>query len=33
MAFNFKNKIHKVRFYGALEQEREQKNKQDNTKG
>lgn len=30
MAFNFKNKIHKVRFYGALEQEREQKNKQDN---
>lgn len=29
MAFNFR-KIPKVRFYGALEQERDQKNKQDN---
>lgn len=25
MAFNFRNKIPKVRFYGASEQEREQK--------
>ena len=30
MAFNFKNNMHKIRFYGALEQEREQKNQQDN---
>lgn len=30
MSFNFRNKIHKIRFYGALEQEREQKNQQDN---
>ncbi len=30
MAFNFRNKIPKVRFYGASEQEREQKNLQDN---
>ena len=30
MAFNFRNKIPKVRFYGALEQQREQKNLQDN---
>ena len=30
MRLNFKKKIPKVRFYGALEQERDQKNKQDN---
>lgn len=30
MAFNFKNNMHKIRFYGAFEQEQEQKNKQDN---
>ena len=30
MSFNFRNKMHKIRFYGALEQEREQKNQQDN---
>lgn len=30
MSFNFRNKMHKIRFYGALEQEREQKNRQDN---
>lgn len=30
MGLNFKKKIPKVRFYGALEQERDQKNKQDN---
>lgn len=30
MAFNFRKQIPKVRFYGALEQEREQKNSQDN---
>ncbi|WP_279159759.1 peptidoglycan D,D-transpeptidase FtsI family protein [Thomasclavelia cocleata] len=30
MSFNFRNKMHKIRFYGALEQEREQKSQQDN---
>lgn len=30
MPFNFRNKIPKVRFYGASEQEREQRNLQDN---
>ena len=30
MPFNFRKRIPKVRFYGALEQEREQKNMQDN---
>lgn len=30
MAFNFKKKIPKVRFYGAFEQERDQKNRQEN---
>lgn len=30
MAYNFRNNIHKIKFYGALEQEKEQKNQQDN---
>lgn len=30
MSFNFRKRIDKVRFYGALEQEREEKNMQDN---